>query len=344
MRHQDPVSLTTVSGAFIQDWLSALESCCPPDALQNILMRADLGSGPIAQEQRITLGQIARLYQLAVTETGDEMMGLWERPVRGRALQHLVTVMREASNPTSALYRFSTFWNLLLDDYQLELRSETEQIELAMFPYKADTPPQRFGQMLLLKLAHGLLTWLAGSETPVEEVRFAFPSPRFAEDYAVVFPCHIQFEAAHTAIVFEPDRLDRIVQRSTAEALMFLQRAPLDWIFTNSRTHTHSLRVRAFLFGADWQTCQLPEAADALKITPRTLIRRLKEEGTSFQKIKDALSRDIAIRALQQGTASIEDISHQTGFSAPANFHRAFRKWTGRTPGSYRSEKRSRFE
>jgi AraC-like DNA-binding protein len=63
----------------------------------------------------------------------------------------------------------------------------------------------------------------------------------------------------------------------------------------------------------------------------------LKEEGTSFQEIKDALRRDIAIRAIQQGTASIEQISFDTGFSAPANFHRAFRKWTGRTPGSYRA-------
>jgi AraC-like DNA-binding protein len=110
----------------------------------------------------------------------------------------------------------------------------------------------------------------------------------------------------------------------------------LDWIFTGSRAHTNSLRVRAFLYGATWQTCQLQDAANALKMTPRTLNRRLKQEGTSFQDIKDALRRDIAIRALQQGTDSIEQIAFDTGFSAPANFHRAFRKWTSRTPGSYR--------
>ena len=105
---------------------------------------------------------------------------------------------------------------------------------------------------------------------------------------------------------------------------------------SGSRAHTNSLRVRAFLYGATWQNCQLPDAARALKVTPRTLNRRLKEEGTSFQSIKDALRRDIAIRALQLGTESIEQIAFDTGYSAPSNFHRAFYRWTNRTPGSYR--------
>lgn len=336
MSSHDPISLTTVSAGFIQDWLDALASRCTPETMTSLLERSGLQSGPMAPTQRITLEEIARLYQLAAPETGDEMMGLWSRPIRPRALQHLVTVQREASSLTSALYRFSTYWNLLLDDFRLDLRHQDDEVELALVPYAAETRPQRFGHMLILKLAHGLLSWLAGAETTVKAVRFAFPRPDFAADYAVVFPCPVEFDAAETAILFDPNQFDRPITRTPAEASVFLERAPLDWIFTGSRAHTNSLRVRAFLYGATWQTCQLQDAADALKMTPRTLNRRLKQEGTSFQDIKDALRRDIAIRALQQGTDSIEQIAFDTGFSAPANFHRAFRKWTNRTPGSYR--------
>lgn len=264
-------------------------------------------------------------------------MGLWSRPIRPRALKHLVTVQREASSLSSALYRFSTFWNLLLDDFRLELRSETDALELILYPYEPETDPQRFGHMLLLKLAHGLLSWLGGGETPVQEVRFAFARPDFATDYAVVFPCSVRFSAPQTSILFDPREFTRPVSRTPTEASSFLERAPLDWIFTGSRAHSYSLRVRAFLYVENWQSCQLPDAAVALKMTPRTLIRRLKEEGTSFQEIKDALRRDMAIRALQQGNDSIEEIAFETGFSAPANFHRAFRKWTNRTPGSFRA-------
>lgn len=334
---QDPISLTTVSAAFVQDWLDALASRCTPDVLASLLRRSGMQSSPMAPGQRVTLNEITRLYQLAAPETGDEMMGLWSRPIRPRALQHLVTVQREAGSLTSALYRFSTYWNLLLDDFRLDLRNDTEEVELSLTPYVPDTSPQRFGHMLLLKLAHGLLSWLGGFETPVKEVRFAFPRPDFAGDYAVVFPCPVKFAAPQTSILFDPQHFTRPITRSTAEASTFLERAPLDWIFTGSRAHTYNLRVRAFLYSATWQTCQLPETATALKMTPRTLNRRLNEEGTSFQDIKDALRRDIAIRALQQGTDSIEQIAFDTGFSAPANFHRAFRKWTNRTPGSYRT-------
>ena len=336
MTGQDPISLTTVSAGFIQDWLDALNACCTPEVLSSLLARSGLQTTPMAREHRVTLDEIARLYQLAAPETGDEMMGLWSRPIRPRALQHLVTVQREASSQTSALYRFSTFWNLLLDDFRLTLRSTSDEVELVLVPYTDGTRPQRFGHMLMLKLAHGLLSWLGGSETPVKAVRFAFARPDFSADYAVVFPCPVAFDARHTSIVFDPHQFTRPISRSPAEASEFLERAPLDWIFTSSRAHTHSLRVRAVLYGSKWRHCQLPEAALALKMTPRTLNRRLKEEGTSFQDIKDALRRDIAIRALRDSSDSIEQIAFDTGFSAPANFHRAFRNWTGRTPGSYR--------
>ncbi len=336
MTSQDPISLTTVSAGFIQDWLAALQSRCTAEEMASLLDRSGLQISPMAPTQRITLQEIATLYQLAAPATGDEMMGLWSRPIRPRALQHLLTVQREARSMVSALFRFSTFWNLLLDDFRLDLRSSPTEVELALLPYAPDTAPQRFGHMLILKLAHGLLSWLGGSETSVEEVRFAFARPDFAADYAVVFPCPVVFDAQHTSILFDQRNFDRPITRSRAEASIFLRRAPLDWIFTSSRAHTNSLRVRAFLYGANWQSCQLPDAANALKTTPRTLNRRLKEEGTSFQDIKDALRRDIAIRALQQGTDSIEQIAFDTGFSAPSNFHRAFHKWTNRTPGSYR--------
>ena len=336
MTSQDPISLTTVSAAFIEDWLRALQSRCSPEVMESLLLRSGIHPNGINPEQRVTLGEIARLYQLAAVETGDEMMGLWNRPIRPRALQHLVTVQREAGSLPSALYRFTTYWNLLLDDFYLDLRSDPDEVELRLVPYVADTVSQRFGHMLLLKLAHGLMSWLSGVETPVKEVRFAFSRPQFAADYAVVFPCPVHFAVPHTSILFDPRQFTRPIARSPAEASVFLERAPLDWIFTGSRAHTHSLRVRAILYGAPRQACKLPEAATALNMTARTLNRRLKEEGTSFQDIKDALRRDIAISALQQGTDSIEKIAFNTGFSASANFHRAFRNWTGRTPGSYR--------
>ncbi|MEM9582104.1 MAG: AraC family transcriptional regulator ligand-binding domain-containing protein [Pseudomonadota bacterium] len=326
---------STVSRAFISDWLAALRPLCRAAQYRAFLERADLATDQDLAQGRVTLDQIVSLYQIAAVETGDEMMGLWSRPIRPRALQHLLTSVREASALPSALYRFSTFWNLLLDDYQFTLKETQDALVLSLTP-QADLPVQRFGHMLILKLAHGLLSWLATREVPVKEVGFAFPQPDFASDYAVIFPAPVSFGHAATFICFAPKDLGPVQPRGPDALDQFLENAPRDWIFTRSREHTQSLRLRSYLTQMGWETANLTHAACAMHMTPRTLIRRLAADGTSFQTIKDDLRRDIAIRHLQQGEKSVEAVAHEVGFSSAANFHRAFQRWTGNTPSSYR--------
>ncbi|NSY38113.1 AraC family transcriptional regulator [Leisingera sp. ANG59] len=332
----DSSSLATVSPQLAGDWILALRHCCTDAQLAAFLQRAGLHLSEGQLTHRVTLDQIVRLYQIAAVETQDEMTGLWSRPVRPRALQHLLTTVREAGTLPAALNRFSTFWNLLLDDYRIDLTEDSTSTGLQLVP-QGGQPVQRFGHMLILKLAHGLLSWLAGYEVPVRAVHFAFERPAFSQDYSVIFPAPVSFKAPCSAIVFETGKLGLPGHRTNAELNEFLARAPRDWIFTGFREHTQSLKVREFLYRSSWENCHLADAAQALSVTPRTLMRRLDAEDTSFQAIKDGLRRDLAIRDLQSGLKSIEEISQDTGFSSAANFHRAFRRWTGAPPSAYRS-------
>lgn len=328
----------TVSFEFVDDWLTALRGFCSEEEMESFLSRSGIGVSPHLSNSRVTHDEIVRLYQIAAVETGDEMMGLWSRPIRPRALQHLLTTVREASNLASALFRFSTFWNMLLDDYQLDVRSSSDELSLTLVP-RQGLPVQRFGHMLMLKLAHGLLSWLAGREVPVARVAFAFDRPSFAVDYLVLFPTAVGFQAPRSTIVFDPTQLGPPVARDNAALVSFVSRAPRDWIFTSYREHNLSLRIRALLHRTDWNNCRLAHVAEMLGTTPRTLIRRLEEDETTFQAIKDGLRRDIAIRDLRDGRKNVEEISQDLGFSSAANFHRAFRRWTGAAPGSYRLRK-----
>jgi AraC-like DNA-binding protein len=326
---------STVSREFIADWLAALRPLCTETEYNAFLKRADLMPDQVPSQGRVTLDQIVSLYQLAAIETGDEMMGLWSRPVRPRALQHLLTSVREATTLASALFRFSTFWNLLLDDYQFALVETTGALTLRLDP-QGHQSAQRFGHMLILKLAHGLLSWLARFEVPVAGVGFAFERSTFDEDYAVVFPAVVQFSQTASSISFPLDALGTVQVRSSADLDLFLENAPRDWIFTRSQQHTQSLRVRTYLAQSEWGSANLAGAASAMHMTPRTLIRKLEADGTTFQAIKDALRRDIAISHLQTKQYSVEAIAHEVGFSSAANFHKAFQRWTGNTPSSYR--------
>jgi len=81
----------------------------------------------------------------------------------------------------------------------------------------------------------------------------------------------------------------------------------------------------------------LEEMAEHFHCAPRTLIRRLKAEGTQYQAVIDELRKEKASWMLMNGKESIEEIASLLGFQDTSNFSRVFRRWYGRTPSAFRS-------
>jgi len=82
-----------------------------------------------------------------------------------------------------------------------------------------------------------------------------------------------------------------------------------------------------------------PEAEDiakALRLSPRTLRRRLEAEGVAFSDVLDSVRRDEALHLVRDTSLTFDDISFRLGFSATTSFHRAFRRWTGTTASALR--------
>ena len=75
-----------------------------------------------------------------------------------------------------------------------------------------------------------------------------------------------------------------------------------------------------------------------LGTTPATLRRRLRSEGQSFAAIKDELRGALAQSLLRGHALSVAEIATELGFTEPSAFHRAFRKWTGTSPGAFRRD------
>lgn len=77
--------------------------------------------------------------------------------------------------------------------------------------------------------------------------------------------------------------------------------------------------------------------ARRLAMSARTLQRKLAEEGTSFQKLIDDARREAAGKYLRESPLAIGEIAYLLGYSEPAPFHRAFRRWYATTPEAFRS-------
>ena len=82
----------------------------------------------------------------------------------------------------------------------------------------------------------------------------------------------------------------------------------------------------------------LEQTAKQFSLTPRTLIRRLKDQQTSFQKIKDDVYAFQASSYLRRSAITIDTLSVIFGYSDPANFRRSFKRWFGVTPQQYRDQ------
>src|SRR5690606_24542577 len=145
-----------------------------------------------------------------------------------------------------------------------------------------------------------------------------------SEDYRILFPVAVTFDASRSSISFQEAIAQLRVSRLYAELITFMLRDRRDWMFTTLEEQCLQLKVSEYLHSGGRLHHSLTEVADSLHMSTRTLIRRLAAENTSFQNIKDSLRRDLAILDLTISDKSLDDIAHGLGFKSVSVFHRAF--------------------
>lgn len=326
----------TVSARFVNNFLQGISI----DSGRRERFIREAGIVPELLDEpatRITEEQFAALYRILATNLDDEMPGLFSRPLRAGTTKFLCLSLLDAPNLQIALYRHSRFHHLLLDDFVYELTHESDVARFAIVPNPAYGPLSAFGQQLMLKFVHGFACWLVGKTIPIARLHFAFPRPGDISEYGYLHPGPVFFDQPESALYLPVSEMDTpIVHRTKQELRAFLAKSPEGWIFASLTEPTIGQRVREYLGTHVQKQNDIECVAQALHLSVRTLCRRLESEGTSFQIIKDELRRDIAVQRLTKTSHSIASIAFELGFDDATTFHRAFKKWTGNTPGAYR--------
>jgi len=119
--------------------------------------------------------------------------------------------------------------------------------------------------------------------------------------------------------------LSRVIERH-AEALLARRPIPVE---------TAAARVRRLLcetLGRDEAASTLSGLSQRLRMSERSLQRRLADEGQTFDALLDELRHELALRYLADKTLAIAEVAFLLGYSEPSAFHRAFKRWTGKTP------------
>jgi len=333
--------MITLSAHFLHGMLYAIRTRHGAAVAAQALAGAAIPPSLLDQpDARLTRQQYVALYRTIAATLDDEMLGLWSRPIRGGTLKYLMLSLLDAPTVLVALNRLVRFWNLLLDDYRLQISTKNDLVRLALVERAPGTPVTPLAHELMMKLIHGIASWLLGRELGLHRVEFRFPRPRHAEDHALLFPGEVRFDADMTAIEFAYQDCAEQFRREKHELWAFLKRAPEDWTFSAGQRGTLMARTRAYLEQHIAQPVTIQDLAQALHVSVRTLNRRFAEEGTRFQLVKDGLRRDIAVHRLANSNTGVAALAFDLGFADATGFCRAFKQWTGSSPTDYRKGSR----
>ncbi|WP_240648173.1 AraC family transcriptional regulator [Pararobbsia silviterrae] len=327
----------TLSSHFLNGMLRFIRKRHGKDVAAQALANARIPQSLLDQpDARMTREQYVALYKTVAAKIDDEMLGLWSRPIRTGTLKYLMLSLLDAPTVLVAFNRFVRFWNLLLDDYRLQLSTTHDRVRLALVERTPGTRVTPLGHELMMKLAHGIASWLLGREITLHSVEFSFARPRHVDDYAFLFPGAVRFSAATTCIAFLYADCAEPFRREKHELWAFLKRAPGDWTFSASHRGSTVAKTREYLERHLAQPVTIQELAQALHVSVRTLNRRFADEGTHFQLVKDGLRRDIAVHRLANSNTSVAVLAFDLGFADATGFCRAFKHWTGSSPSDYR--------
>ncbi len=171
----------------------------------------------------------------------------------------------------------------------------------------------------------------------VLEVQFTHAAPAYRAEYERVFQCPVKFSAPWNAMRVPPDLTGwPVAQHPRYVFGVLIERADalLDAL---ESAKTLRGRIESLLMpilhtgdiGAE-------RMAASLGFSRQTLFRRLKAENTTFEAVLEDLRHRMALQYLTGRKASVNETAYLVGFSDPAAFSRAFKRWTGKSPRDVR--------
>ncbi|MDR7003603.1 AraC family transcriptional regulator [Paraburkholderia strydomiana] len=288
-------------------------------------------------KSRVSSAQYGALWAGIARALDDEFFGQDSHRMKCGSFIAMTQTALTARNGAQALARAVGFMRLVLDDLGACIETDAQRVRLRFVERKGAKPPAMFAYATYFIVVYGLLCWLVGRRIPLIEARFRCAEPPAAHEYRLMFCDDMAFGQPESYVDLSPVFAELPVIQTAKSAKPFLRDAPASFIVKYRNPGSFAARVRKTLRALpmmNWPAAD--EMAARLHVAEATMRRRLKQEGHTYQSIKDDLRRDIAIGELQQSGRTIADIAASVGFAEPSAFHRAFRKWTGMRPTDYR--------
>jgi AraC-like DNA-binding protein len=287
---------------------------------------------------RVSDSQMTRLVQRIWAVMADEFMGFTRTPCKQGLFALVVESVCRCNSLREVFDLGSRLYNHNSEDIHTHL-IETEKLALLTTRFaEQELDPDHFYLEFWLVIWHRFSSWLIGRKIPLHYVRLAYAKPAHAAELNYLFPFRKIYSQDENQLAFDKQYLNFPPMRSKAEIANFLKHSPAGLMTIPGDDRSLKNRITMLIAAKNLSIHPLPkidQIAREFHMTPQTLHRSLKREGTSYQRIKDNLRRDIAVTKLVKDRLPVKQVAEIVGFSEPRSFTRAFKHWTGLSPREY---------
>ncbi|SEK22568.1 AraC-type DNA-binding protein [Atopomonas hussainii] len=333
----------------IATWALAIQRALQGYGIEAEPLMREAGIDPGAvldPESRVAVVNMWKLWHLSVEKTANDAFGLQvAASLYPTHLNAMVFALQASTTLREALQRLQRYVRVVTTIAQLDVR-ESEHGVMLILGSDSTASPQRpyypidafmgvlfrtFRELLGAYAAEGLLS-----------VQLRRPRPQQAMAFEQFFDVPVHFSAQTNALLMATGVLDRELPWANATIAGMHDQLLRDYLGRMRHEHV-SLQVRKeiiALLGTD--QCGLEQVALRLNMSGRNLHRKLTEESTSFKELQDEIRQDLALRYLSMPSMSLNEVAFNLGFIDQSSFNRAFKRWTGTSPGQYRRGSKAR--
>lgn len=280
---------------------------------------------------------IARLWLILIDRVEDQCVGLriaeYWHPTALHALGFAWMASETLKEAFERLIRYNQF---VSESQDYELRETDSTFRFVIHPAAEDYPFPDADYDANFSVLYDMCRSVYGEDFSLMRVDLRRARPNCAEKFKERFKAPVVFGAEENIIYISRNVALKPLPTANAD-LARINEEIVDQYLAQLTQGEMSVRVRTKLIQ------RLPsgnisqdEVASELFMSARTLQRRLKEEGISYQEVLRSTREDLATRYMKDEQTSVSEIAYLLGFSEVANFTRAFKSWTGVAPTDYR--------
>jgi len=169
-------------------------------------------------------------------------------------------------------------------------------------------------------------------------VEVTHPAPAYRAEYERIYGCPVTFDAKWNGILLDTKWMSHRISVQPRYVFGILSEHADALLKELENSKSTRGRVESLLMPILHKgEASMDAIADKMAVSRQTLFRQLKSEGTTFEKVLDELRHQLALQYLRGKKVSVNETAYLVGFSEPAAFSRAFKRWTGTSPREVRA-------